>query len=403
MLLKKVIFPVVWALIVLVCARAYAKIEAAAPPDKDILSIVPGAASFKHIKKPIDCFRLFDKDKNTVGVAVITSKVQPEVTGYANEIALLVGVNEEGVVTGVRLLAHQDGPEQMNLILSKRFLEKFTGRKPTEKWTDIEAVTGATISSSAIIEDVQSAALAAAEQVIKSGILSKKKESVLGFYNLSDPLLRAAAVIFLIALSIAAVYIPRKRHLRIACLFLSFGIIGLFLNTPITIGNFIDLGYGIIPAFNNPALLILLIYAVTFALLKGNLYCTYLCPFGAIQDGANAVKTPKLHIDGKWMNRTALIRWVILIATITAVSVFGFNGFRRIEPFSSCFGPLEKNAVWIQAGAIILAAIFLKRPWCRLFCPTGFVLELICRLGAKIRVKFGPRTPAGGYCDSKQA
>ncbi len=377
-------------LIILISAGAFAAGPVSEPSQKDILSMVPGAKSFKHLSEPIDCYSLFDSEGSLAGVAVITTRVPPEIGGYRDELSVLVGVDKSGAITGTKLLAHQDSPEHMQRIISAGFFKRFLGMKPTDDWSRIETVTGATISSQAMKEDIHAASLAAADKVLKSGIFSEasKKKSAISNVIIDRPKIAGIAALFLIGFSILAVYMPGKRILRSSSLLLSFIVIGLLFNTPVSIGNFLDLGYGDIPGINNLALLSLLIFAVVSALFKGPLYCSYLCPFGAMQDAASAAKIPKCGVDDKWMKHAGRIRWLVLAAVIVAVVAFNVPAFRNVEPFSRCFAPDAGSAVWIQSGTILVAALFLRRPWCRIFCPTGLVVELLSRLGTKVRLKF---------------
>ena len=388
MLGRKLAFITAFFVFVTICQSAYAKITVPEPESHVILSVVPGATSYKRIKKPVDHYLLSDTEGKTIGVAMITSRIPPEVTGYQNEIALLVGINKKGEIAGVKLLAHEDSPEHVNLITSKGFLNKFLKKKPLDKWDDIETVTGATISSEAMLKDIHSASQEIVNKVVKKGILSRIKEKrfMIGSV-INRPIITSIAIVLLIGLSLTAAYLPKRRILKTITLFLSFIFIGLLFNLPITIGNFIDIGYGIIPGVTNLALLILMIYAITSALLKGPLYCIYLCPFGAIQEGASALRVPKIDVDHRWIKRARLIRWIILMTVILAVVGFNAKAFRNTEPFSLCYSPAVTLAVLIQVGIILIASLFFRRPWCRLFCPTGFLLELLSKLGAKIRYK----------------
>ena len=351
------------------------------PGAPDILSVVPGAATFKHVTSPIDCYRLFGADGNPAGVAVVTSNIAPAFSGYRDEISVLVGLDESGTITGAKLLSHQEDQLHIDSIISKGFLNRFIGKKPAKNWDDLETITGATISSGAMKEDIRTASLAAVEKVLKSGVLTqrlKKKFQLIDY--------RTIIISLLIALSVIAVLKPGRRILRSSTLLLSFVITGLLFNTPVTIGNFIDAGRGL--ATGNIALLVLLGFAIISAPVKGPLYCSYLCPFGAMQDGLSAARLPKCKIDEKWLRYAAYMRWAVLLSVIVAVTGFGINAFRYVEPFSRCFAMDAGTAVWIQTGTVLIVSLFLRRPWCRMFCPTGLVIEVLSMIGTKVRCKF---------------
>lgn len=350
------------------------------PENIDILSVVPGAVSARHINEPVDCYRLFDAEGNSIGAAALSTSIPPKIAGYRGEIALLVGVDEKGKVSGLKLLSHSEGRSQMERVLSSDFLLKFLKRDPKDAWPDIEAVTGATISSIAMRDDIRATAVELADKIIAGGVLSKRApaskwatgaERFITWANL--------AALLLIALSIVAVKFPHKKVLRNSSLFLSFIFVGLVFNAPLTIGNFMAFGYGTAAMF--------MVFAVVSALVKGPLYCSYLCPFGAMQDAASAVGLPKCEVGEGRMKYARHFRWLVLAGTLVAVLVFNVKAMLNVEPFSLCFAKDAGSAVWVQTGVILAAALFVRRPWCRLFCPTGLVIETLSKISVKVRCR----------------
>ncbi len=351
------------------------------PENIDILSVVPGAVSARHINDPVDCYRLFDAEGNSIGVAAVSTSVPPKIAGYQDEIALLVGVDEKGRVSGLKLLSHNEGRSQMERVLSSDFLRKFLKRNPKDAWRDIEAVTGATISSIAMRDDIRATAETLADKIISGGVLSVKRHATAPAGFRIERILTWSnfAALVLISLSIVAVKFPHKKVLRSSALFLSFIFTGLIFNAPLTIGNFMTLSYGTAAMF--------MVFAVVSALVKGPLYCSYLCPFGAMQDAASAVGLPKCEVGEGRMEYARHFRWLVLAGTLAAVLVFNVKAMLNVEPFSLCFAKDAGSAVWVQTGVILAAALFVRRPWCRLFCPTGLVIETLSKVSVKVRCR----------------
>lgn len=75
-------------------------------------------------------------------------------TGYGGPIVLLVGVDtEKGTITGIKVLEHQETPGLGSNVAESPFLSQFLGKPLTDPFTvgeDIQAVSGATISSRAV-------------------------------------------------------------------------------------------------------------------------------------------------------------------------------------------------------------------------------------------------------------
>jgi electron transport complex protein RnfG len=93
--------------------------------------------------------------------------------GYGGDINLMVGVDKGGKITGVRIAKHSETPGLGSKAADKKFLSQFDGIIPAErlkvikgqknKPEEVNAVSGATVSSRAIVEAVQAALDMAAE------------------------------------------------------------------------------------------------------------------------------------------------------------------------------------------------------------------------------------------------
>ena len=78
--------------------------------------------------------------------------------GYSGPIEMLVGVGKDGKVTGLKILNHRETPGLGANITKPGFLKQFIGKSvkdPIEPKKDIDAITGATISSKAVCEGVR--------------------------------------------------------------------------------------------------------------------------------------------------------------------------------------------------------------------------------------------------------
>lgn len=94
---------------------------------------------------------------DTVGVALKT-----QVKSYGGKMEVMVGISENGEVTGVKILSHQDTPGLGTQPMKPDYLKQYTGLTslPADHIDDddsIDAVTGATISSNAIYNGIKQA------------------------------------------------------------------------------------------------------------------------------------------------------------------------------------------------------------------------------------------------------
>lgn len=84
--------------------------------------------------------------------------VQVSSRGYGGPIVLLVGVSRENKVLGLKVLSQKETPGLGNKVAGQRWLRQFIGRGPAdplEPKKDIDAITGATITSRAVCEGVR--------------------------------------------------------------------------------------------------------------------------------------------------------------------------------------------------------------------------------------------------------
>ena len=106
-----------------------------------------------------------NEGKNGNEVAGYTIKVSTK--GYAGEIKVMVGINNEGTVTGIKILSQGETPglgaNSTQPSFYGQFEDKQTGKElavvkstPTGE-NEIQAITGATITSKAVTSAVNSA------------------------------------------------------------------------------------------------------------------------------------------------------------------------------------------------------------------------------------------------------
>jgi ferredoxin-type protein NapH len=150
-------------------------------------------------------------------------------------------------------------------------------------------------------------------------------------------------------------------------------------------------------AFEIPYLLIGMV--VLAGTLGGSLVCGWACPFGLLQDLMTRIPTPKFAVPG-WVGYT---RYVVLVGLVLLLPmILGFKGIPfedqvisicRLCPAGALEAGVPYSARGLLAGhgwamswiktlillAFVLAALFVHRPWCRIFCPLGGFLALFNR------------------------
>ncbi|MFH1783384.1 MAG: RnfABCDGE type electron transport complex subunit G [bacterium] len=123
--------------------------------------VLPGVSSFKEVVRGGSTFYVGYNEKGEVIGSV--TKVAPK--GYAGAIDMMVGLSDEGLISGVKILNHLETPGLGAKITEDAFLEQFKGKKAStillkkgDSQGTIDAITAATISSRAVTGGVREAA-----------------------------------------------------------------------------------------------------------------------------------------------------------------------------------------------------------------------------------------------------
>jgi len=135
------------------------------------------------------------------------------------------------------------------------------------------------------------------------------------------------------------------------------------------------------PGYSIPlsALLFFLI-PLLFALAYGRVFCAGVCPLGAIQEltGFRPVKLPK--------SVEIILTAVPFIYLALAVLFSSTNSqfiICRYDPFVGIFRLDASYTMIIFGVLLLLAGIFVNRPYCRYLCPYGVLLNVFSRFAGK--------------------
>jgi NosR/NirI family transcriptional regulator, nitrous oxide reductase regulator len=126
--------------------------------------------------------------------------------------------------------------------------------------------------------------------------------------------------------------------------------------------------------------LLFFIIPLLFALAYGRVFCAGVCPLGAIQEltGFAPVKLPKTV--------EVILASVPFIYLALAVLFSATNStflICRYDPFVGIFRLDAPYTMIIFGVLLLLAGIFVNRPYCRFLCPYGVLLSVFSRFAGK--------------------
>ena len=165
------------------------------------------------------------------------------------------------------------------------------------------------------------------------------------------------------------------------------------------ITNFVKIGPSMFRS-DLPQLLIL-IFTVVTTLFWGRVFCSSLCPFGALQDFI-AHFTPKrfkkdlsqrVHDIAIYAKYVVLGFLIVMALTFTNLSLFQY-----FEPFGTIFYFSQSYLLWGILAIFLFSSIIIPRFYCRYACPLGAALG-VTALISPWRIKRVPQCDVCKVCE----
>ncbi|GAB5499074.1 MAG: regulatory protein NosR [Pseudohongiellaceae bacterium] len=130
-------------------------------------------------------------------------------------------------------------------------------------------------------------------------------------------------------------------------------------------------------------LLLIVVFTVVTTLFWGRVFCSSLCPFGALQD----FMTRLLPRSWQWTvpqsvhDKAIYIKYAILgFLVIMALAFSELSLFQYFEPFGTAFYFSQSLLLWGILAAILAGAAIIPRFYCRYACPLGAALGVAALL-----------------------
>ncbi|MHC4569939.1 MAG: 4Fe-4S binding protein, partial [Planctomycetota bacterium] len=351
--------------------------------------VVPRSAAIAEAVSRISYFDLSDANDNLTGYIFSSQDLAPEVRGFGGKINLAVHVDDrDGKLIGFHIIRSNETPAYLELLNSWR--DSLIGRDLfTSDLADVDAMSGATVSSEAIVAALQISARNFAEQVLGRSLGRAGEDKPRPASYLPD-----THGAYLIAAFLLALIVTFKGGFRTRLLVLCFNLAagGIWLNAQYS-------GEQIATALSWHAPSVALSGAFLFVVgiplavvIFGNVYCGYICPFGAAQELVGYILPkrfkPRLTVDT--MREARFVKYIILTVLIAVfftsrdrttlaadplISIFNLRSFGFAQGKLS-IGDFHR-AVTLIAGGALVASIFCTRFWCRYLCPAGALLSLL--------------------------
>ena len=323
------------------------------------------------------------------GAFVVNTKpLAKDVQGYGGPVPLKIHI-KDGRVAAVEAEPNAESPDFFNR--AKELLNHWQNKSVDEALAEeVDAVSGATFSSRAIIANMQRG-LAYAKQHGQwgedgsVGALGTSAPPIVGSEDGSVGALETSAppIVALIVVLLGAV-VPlfyNNRRLHLVQLAVNVVVLGLWTGTFVSYTLFLRVFSGgvslsAIGAFAAPMLMLIVALIYPLAGRSGH-YCANVCPFGSAQELAGKLSRRKLRITPRVLKLLSVLRnllWGVLMALLLTGTCTAWIDYELFTAFL-----YSSASVWVTvlAALFLVLSVWVPRPYCRFVCPTGALIKSV--------------------------
>ena len=335
------------------------------------------------------------------GAFVVNTKpLAKDVQGYGGPVPLKIHI-KDGRVAVVEAEPNAESPDFFNR--AKELLNHWQNKSVDEALAEeVDAVSGATFSSKAIIanmqrglayakqhgqwgEDGSVGALGTSASPIEGGSAGALGTSAPPIEGGSVGALETSAppIVALIAVLLGAV-VPlfyNNRRLHLVQLAVNVVVLGLWTGTFFSYTLFLRVFAGGVSLSAIGALaapLLMLIVALIYPLAgRSGHYCANICPFGSAQELAGKLSRRKLRITPRVLKLLYVLRnllWGVLMALLLTGTCTAWIDYELFTAFL-----YSSASVWVTvlAALFLVLSVWVPRPYCRFVCPTGALIKSV--------------------------
>ena len=296
-------------------------------------------------------------------MVVNTTGLAADVRGYAGKVPLEISV-KDGTITDVKALDNAETGDFFKR--ASVLLDEWKGKTIEESQTmQVDAVSGATYSSRAIIGNMQRGLDFVSEQAAEDGSC--------GVLDLSPK--GIAGLIVVLMAAILPLFVKDRRYL-VCQLVLNVVVLGLWCGAFLSYSSLTGwAAYGVAALSAVSAVMLLTAFVYPLFGRKSH-YCTFVCPLGSLQQLAGKAVKHKPTLSPTVLHRLDVFRQVLWALLMLLVWSGVWSEWMDYEPFAAF---LFQSASW---AAIVIALVFVAlsfvvtRPYCRFVCPMGTLLKL---------------------------
>jgi Na+-translocating ferredoxin:NAD+ oxidoreductase RnfG subunit len=384
-----------------------------------------GEASVEQVSKTladdgleIDYFGVSDTNDNLTGYIFSSGDLAPEARGFGGKMNLGIYVDKAGRLINFHIIRSNETPAYLDMLSEAdvngvTWYERLNGRGlfGPEPFANIDSVTGATVSCDAILSALQTSGHKFATQILKLTLqadTTEKTQRASPPYLWWTSYLPDKTTLYLLgsfAVTLIVVYWGGFWS-RLTVLVLNLVIGGIWLNAQYSseqIANILSLHT---PAMELSGAFLLAVGIPILVAIFGNIYCGYICPFGAAQELLGYLIPGRLPLRAEAMQKARFVKYAVLFMLVVLFFLSRNKTTLAADPLIAVFSGSRAQytvALGLTAGIVLVGSLFYTRFWCRYLCPVGAFLSLFNNIALLKRYlpikKFGKCEFGLGYKD----
>ncbi len=324
-------------------------------------------------------FWLLDSSNARIGQLIRSTPYAEELMGYQGPSETWLLLDAEQKLKSLALANSFDNEPYVSYIREDEYFASLFLNKTLIELaavdsmdSQIEGVSGATMTSMAVADGIF---LTAKEFVKEETAVADRQSQPLLNWTTRDA--GTAAIIFF-ALIVGLTRLRGNKYLRLTLQLSLIVYLGLINGDMISQAMIAGWARSGIPWQTAGGLFMLSLAAFVLPLFsKHNLYCSHICPHGAIQQLVKNRLPWRIKIGRRLTPvlgaiPAILLGWCMLIA----ITNWGFS-LVDIEPFDAWIFRVAGWATIAVAVAGLLASLFVPMAYCRFGCPTGMLLGFL--------------------------
>ena len=126
--------------------------------------------------------------------------------------------------------------------------------------------------------------------------------------------------------------------------------------------------------------LLVFLLPIIFALLFGRVFCSGVCPLGALQE---LINVKNFRLSRSVSVTLSIIPWIYLAFTILYAATRSQFLICRLDPFIGIFRFGGDIGVMSFGFVLLVMSVFVGRPFCQFICPYGALLSVFSALSWK--------------------